>query len=194
MATRVLSLSEEEKRYLLELARRAISAALQEHHFRPPEPSFPKLKEHLGVFVTLHEEGQLRGCIGLVEGIKPLYQAVIEMAVAAAFQDPRFSPLRASELNKIDIEISVLSPLKKIQRPEEIEVGTHGILIKKGYNRGLLLPQVATEWGWDREVFLSQTCLKAGLPGNCWQDPDTEIFIFHAEIFSEQQSASQKES
>ncbi|NOX38444.1 MAG: AmmeMemoRadiSam system protein A [Calditrichaeota bacterium] len=183
----MLSLNEHEKRYLLRLAREAIAAALRKADFTPPEPPSPKLKEHLGVFVTLHEGGQLRGCIGLVEGIKPLHQAVAEMAVAAAFQDPRFNPLQPEELDKIDIEISVLSPLKKIERIEEIQVGTHGLFIKKGYNRGLLLPQVATEWGWDREVFLSQTCLKAGLPGDCWQDAETEIYIFSAEIFSEQE-------
>ncbi len=187
MASAILSLSEWEKRYLLWLARKAIAAAFAKRDFTPPEPPSPRLKEHLGVFVTLHESGQLRGCIGLVEGIKPLHQAVAEMAVAAAFQDPRFNPLQPEELDKIDLEISVLSPLKKIESVEEIQVGTHGLFIKKGYNRGLLLPQVATEWGWDREVFLSQTCLKAGLSGDCWQDAETEIYIFSAEIFSEQE-------
>ena len=143
------------------------------------------LLEPRGAFVTLHKHGALRGCIGYVEAIKPLYKTVQEMAIAAAFQDPRFPGLKADEFNNIEIEISVMSPLEKITDVNKIEVGKHGIIIKSGFNSGLLLPQVATEQGWDRDTFLEHTCYKAGLPGNIWKKPDTEILIFSAEVFSE---------
>ena len=109
------------------------------------------------------------------------------MAVAAGFDDPRFPPLTNSELSSIDIEISVLSPLRRIEDPVEINVGTHGIIIKKGYQQGLLLPQVATEYGWNRETFLQHTCMKAGLDVNAWKLPDVEITVFTAQIFNEKE-------
>jgi AmmeMemoRadiSam system protein A len=141
------------------------------------------LKDKYGVFVTLKIKGNLRGCIGYVEGIKPLQEAVIDMALSAAFKDPRFSPLEKSELSDLHVEISVMSPLEEIGSPDDIIVGTHGLVIEKGFNRGLLLPQVATEYHWDKETFLAHTCLKAGLPKEAWQDKDTKILVFAANVF-----------
>jgi len=178
-----LGLSDEERRNLHEIARtvilnRVLGKSMPEYSIKSK-----KLNEACGAFVSLHKKGTLRGCIGYVRGIKPLYKAVEEMAVAAAFNDPRFPPLNERELNDLDIEISVLTPLKKIDDANEIEVGKHGIFIEKGFFSGLLLPQVATEYGWDRETFLEQTCLKAGLPRNAWKDKETKIHIFSADIF-----------
>ena len=141
------------------------------------------MKQQRGAFVTLHKNGELRGCIGYIVPYDSLDSTVKKMAVAAAFEDPRFPPLRKEEFEEIDIEISALTPLKKINNINEIEVGKHGILIRKGPYSGVLLPQVATEYNWDRITFLSQTCMKAGLHSNCWQDEDTEIYIFSAEVF-----------
>jgi len=179
-----LGLTEEEKEKLHEIARTVIRSKV----LGEPIPEFhitsPRLKEPRGVFVTIKKHGQLRGCIGYVRAIKPLWQAVADMAEAAAFQDPRFPPVRVDELGELEIEISVLTPLREIKDPEEIEVGKHGIMIERPpYYSGLLLPQVATEYGWDRETFLEQTCIKAGLPPNAWRDPATRIYIFSAEIF-----------
>ncbi len=178
-----LGLNEEEKRILHQIAKTVI-----EHKAKgKPLPAFqvdsPTLKENRGAFVSLHKKGQLRGCIGYIEGRGPLYRTVEEMAEAAAFRDPRFPPVTEKELSDLDIEISVLTPLKRITNVNEIEVGKHGIYIKKGWNSGLLLPQVATEYGWDRKTFLEHTCQKAGLPSNAWKEKDTEIYIFSADIF-----------
>jgi AmmeMemoRadiSam system protein A len=152
-----------------------------------PVPDFkiesPILKENRGAFVTLQKQGQLRGCIGYIEGHGPLHHTIQEMAEAAAFRDPRFSPVKEKELSELDIEISVLTPLQRIKDVNEIQVGTHGIYIKKGWYSGLLLPQVATEYGWDRQTFLEHTCQKAGLPSTAWKEKDTEIYIFSADIF-----------
>jgi AmmeMemoRadiSam system protein A len=138
----------------------------------------------------LHKHGQLRGCIGYIEGIKSIYDTIKEMAIAAAFQDPRFPALQKDELDQIDIEISLLTPLEKVESKEDIKIGKHGLLIRNGFNSGLLLPQVATEWNWDVETFLEQTCRKAGLHGNCWKESSTQIFRFSAEIFSESRKNS----
>jgi AmmeMemoRadiSam system protein B/AmmeMemoRadiSam system protein A len=143
----------------------------------------PVLKESRGAFVTITKKGQLRGCIGYIEGRGPLHKTVEEMAEAAAFRDPRFGSVTETELSDLEYEISVLTPLRKITDMNEIEVGKHGIYMKKGWNSGLLLPQVATEYGWDRQTFLEHTCQKAGLPTNAWKDKSTEIYIFSADIF-----------
>jgi AmmeMemoRadiSam system protein A len=135
--------------------------------------------------VTLKIDGQLRGCIGHVIGLVPLWRAVRENAVAAAFDDPRFPPLTADELEKARIEISALTPLK-ITQAQSVTVGTHGVLIERGAARGLLLPQVAVEYGWDRRTFLEHTCRKAGLDPDAWRDPKTSISTFSAEVFGEQ--------
>lgn len=182
-----LKLSAEDKRTLLALARKVIQAKCSGSSFDPELPVSPVLKEKRGAFVTLNKQGQLRGCIGYIEGIKPLYQSIIEMAEAAAFNDPRFSPVQMDEVDDLEIEISVLSPLRRIKNFDEIEIGTHGIFMKKKYAQGLLLPQVATHYNWDRKTFLQQTCMKAGLPSGCWTDPDVEIWIFSASIFSEEE-------
>jgi len=178
-------LSHEEKKFLLNLARYVITRAANEENELDTPLFSPTLNEKFGVFVTLHINHQLRGCIGYVEGIVPLQKAVQDMATSAAFSDPRFEPVDKSEVPDLDIEISVLSPLRTIQDIAEIEVGIHGLVVEKGFYKGLLLPQVATEYNWDNETFLSQTCLKAGLPADAWRDKSVEIKIFSAEIFSE---------
>jgi AmmeMemoRadiSam system protein B/AmmeMemoRadiSam system protein A len=180
-------LSMEDKIFLLTLARAVITAkcAGEEAAVEPSES--PVMKELRGGFVTLKKEGQLRGCIGYIEAIKPLAVTIEEMAQAAAFNDYRFSPVEAAEVPDLEIEISVLSPITAIDDPETISVGRHGIIITRGPNRGLLLPQVATEWNWDRETFLEQTCVKAGLPRDAWKQGGTKIEVFSAEVFSERE-------
>ncbi len=176
-------LSPEEKKTLHDLARATIRA-------RAMGESLPVIPTHAdalcrktGAFVSLHRRGMLRGCIGYVEAVMPLAQAVQDMALSAAFQDPRFDPLTVEELKDLDIEISVLTPFEKITDPERIEVGLHGLMIRKGAMSGLLLPQVPVQFGWDRQAFLSQTCQKAGLGPDAWQDSDAELFVFSADIF-----------
>lgn len=178
-----LGLNDEEKKFLHHVASASIEARLRGED--PPQfnPTSPILKEKRGAFVSLHRHGQLRGCIGYIKPYKPLCQTVSEMAVAAAFQDTRFNPLKKDEFKDLEIEISVLTPFKKITDIKEIEVGKHGIQIVKGFYSGLLLPQVATEYGWDTKTFLEQTCTKAGLYKDAWKDKDTEIYIFSADIF-----------
>jgi len=178
-------LTDPEKEQLLRLARRTLEHRLKGES--PPSLSSPSssLQEKRGAFVTLTKQGQLRGCIGYIEGLKPLWETVREMVEAAAFRDPRFPPLTDNELRDVRIEISVLTPLKKISDVKKIQVGVHGIVITKGYHHGLLLPQVATEYGWDRETFLEHTCQKAGLPKGAWKDPETKIEIFSADVFGE---------
>ena len=168
----------------MQAARQAISDRL-EHSRHTKAKATGALSERCGAFVTLHHAGTLRGCIGFLTGKENLLKTVIEAALASAFQDSRFGPLQKDELPQTQIEISVLSHLKRITSVEEIQVGTHGILIKQGPNSGLLLPQVAEEYGWDREKFLTNTCYKAGLAGNCWKDKKTEIDIFSAVVFGE---------
>jgi AmmeMemoRadiSam system protein A len=176
-------LNEEEKKTLHHIAKTVIENKVK----GKPIPDFkiesPILKENRGAFVTLQKKGQLRGCIGYIEGHGPLHYTIKEMAEAAAFRDPRFSPVKEKELPELDIEISVLTPLQRVKDVNEIHVGTHGIYIKKGWLSGLLLPQVATEYGWDRQTFLEHTCQKAGLPSTAWKEKDTEIYIFSADIF-----------
>jgi AmmeMemoRadiSam system protein A len=178
-----LGLSEGEKKTLHHIAKTVIENMAR----GKPVPEFkvdtPILKENRGAFVTINKRGQLRGCIGYIEGHGPLYKTIEEMAEAAAFRDPRFNPVTEKELPDLEIEISVLTPLKRITDVNEIEVGKHGIYMKKGWYSGLLLPQVATEYGWDRQTFLEHTCQKAGLPTTAWKDKNAEIYIFSADIF-----------
>jgi AmmeMemoRadiSam system protein A len=141
--------------------------------------------EPAGAFVSVHHRGELRGCIGQIEARQPLAAAVAQCAVSAATRDPRFRPITIRELQEdTEIEISVLTPMQRVGSPEEIEVGRDGLLIEQGPRTGLLLPQVATEWGWDRDTFLAQTCRKAGLPLDAWQH-GAVIYKFQAEVFSE---------
>ncbi len=179
-----LELTEGERRALLQTARAAIAARLGEAAPQPPEPT-AALRTPCGAFVTLHKAGSLRGCIGFISAARPLAATVREVAVSSAFEDPRFPPVQRSELAQLSIEISVLSPLRRISDPGEIQVGVHGVLIKRGFRSGLLLPQVATEQGWDRETFLSHTCRKAGLPMDAWTSPDVVLEIFSAVVFRE---------
>ena len=178
-------LSEKNKQTLLEIARKTIESVVLGHKYETPAIKDQNLNTRCGAFVTIHSGGRLRGCIGNIIGDAPLFKTVSMMAAEAALHDPRFAPVRAKELQDIDIEISVLTPLKKIDDIEEIEVGKHGILIKKGFYQGLLLPQVASEYGWDRIKFLENTCMKAGLPKGCYRQKDTEILIFSAIVFGE---------
>ncbi|HUV36198.1 MAG TPA: AmmeMemoRadiSam system protein B [Patescibacteria group bacterium] len=178
-------LTQTDKEFLLTLARRVIATELEGGSIEIGQPPSAVLREPRGGFVTLKKNGQLRGCIGYIEAIKPLVDTVVDMAKAAAFNDRRFPPVTADEVPRIDIEISVLSPITRIDDPSMIEVGTHGIIITRGSRRGLLLPQVAIEWGWDRDTFLDQTCVKAGLPADAWKQPGTKIEVFSADVFSE---------
>ncbi len=178
-------LTRSQRVFLLRLAREAIRVELDDEAMTLPQVSDPALLEHRGAFVTLQIQGRLRGCIGVFEAHKPLYEVVADMAISAAFKDPRFRPVTPAEFPEIEIEISALTPLRPITDIEEIQVGEHGIYIIHGPYRGVLLPQVATEHGWDRITFLDQTCIKAGLYPGCWRQPETQIFIFSAEIFSE---------
>lgn len=180
-----MGLVSDEKRFLLALVRKVIEFKLDKKNYDREDFFSPALEEKRGVFVTITKSDELRGCIGYVEGHRPLQIAVEEMSLAAAFDDPRFPPIEEEETKEIEIEISVLSPLETISDPDQIEIGKHGIIIEKGLMRGLLLPQVATEYDWDVKTFLKQTCLKAGLPENTWQDDGTIIRIFSADIFSE---------
>jgi AmmeMemoRadiSam system protein A len=143
------------------------------------------LDEPRGAFVTLHAQGDLRGCIGYIETALPLSRVVKEVAEKAAFEDPRFPPLTPGEYSAVQVEISVLSPLRRIVSPGEIVVGSHGLLLEHGRHRGVFLPQVATEYGWDRTVFLENLARKAGLPATAWKDPSAQIFIFTADIIRE---------
>ena len=180
-----MNLKPEEKKYLLGLARRIIVLKAEGKEYQEEEYYSTSLKLQTGLFVTLNKSHQLRGCIGYVEGIKPLQKAVVEMSIAAAFEDPRFPPVEKDEIKSIEIEISVLSPLETISDTSQIEIGTHGIIIEQGLMRGLLLPQVATDYDWDTQTFLEQTCQKAGLPADAWKEESTTIQIFSADIFSE---------
>jgi AmmeMemoRadiSam system protein B/AmmeMemoRadiSam system protein A len=178
-----LGLTEEEKRTLHKIAHTVIWNKAAGKKVPEFKVTSERLKELRGAFVTINKKGSLRGCIGHIKGVKPLYKSVEEMAAAAAFQDPRFSPVTKKELKDLDIEISVLTPFKQITDVSEIEVGKHGLYIEQGFYSGLLLPQVATEYGWDRNTFLEHTCRKAGLPPDAWKDKDTRIYIFSADIF-----------
>jgi len=178
-------LSDDEKIFLLKLARQTINHFLKNEPLPKPDYFSDRLKEKAGAFVTLHIDGNLRGCIGYVVAIKPLQDAVSDLAISAAFNDPRFQPLTMPEFDKIDIEISVLTPTERVKSIEDIKVGRDGLLIRQPPFEGLLLPQVAIEYNWDTGTFLKETCHKAGLPGDCWQKPQTEIYKFQALIFSE---------
>ena len=172
-----------ERELLLRLVHRTIDAALRGERVPADPPPAPHLAERRGAFVTLHLEGMLRGCVGFVQPTRGLYQTIIEAALAAAFHDPRFLPVSEEEAPALQVEISVLSPLKPIA-PEAIVVGRHGLVVSRGSHRGLLLPQVAVEQEWDATTFLEQTCFKAGLPADAWQRGAT-LQAFTAEVFGD---------
>jgi len=176
-------LTDDEKKYLLDLARRTIEAKINNRPIPSDVPDSRLLKENRGAFVTLKINGNLRGCIGMVRAARPLYETVRDMAIAAAFEDPRFAEIHPKELDNIEIEISVLTPLVRVHDLGGIEVGRDGLMIRLDQHSGLLLPQVATEQDWDRTEFLEQTCLKAGLPKNSYKVSHAEIYKFSADIF-----------
>jgi AmmeMemoRadiSam system protein A len=175
--------SSQQRLYLLRLAHEAILAKIDGGSHPAPAPDSEWLAEHRGVFTTLYLHGQLRGCVGYAMPIAPLLRAVTETACAAAFDDTRFVPVTAEEAHSLEISLSILSPLALIPA-EEVVVGRHGLLISEGARRGLLLPQVPVENGWDRETFLQQTCRKAGLPLDAWGKGAT-IEAFTAEVFGD---------
>ncbi len=185
-------LSRGDKVFLLKLARSVIESECKGSKLSVSPPPSPIMREPRGAFVTLKKSGRLRGCIGYIEAIKPLAETIGEMAKAAAFSDWRFEQVRADELSAIEIEISVLSPLFEVRDPSTIVVGTHGLVVSRGTHRGLLLPQVPVEWGWNRETFLAETCVKAGLPESAWKEKGTKIEAFTANVFSEHELGLQR--
>lgn len=181
------SLCDTDRKSILELARQAVGEAVCERRLLPQLPQSETFNQHCGVFVTLHVKHKLRGCIGLIEAKEHLAEAIARCAFSAALEDPRFNPMQPEELLEMKVEVSLLSPLQPI-RPEEIEIGKHGLLIEQGIHRGLLLPQVAVEHNLDREHFLQETCYKARLPIDAWKSPRTRIYGFTCEIVQEEKS------
>jgi AmmeMemoRadiSam system protein B/AmmeMemoRadiSam system protein A len=180
------SLSQRDKDELMRVAKMSVEIAVKQQKLYELPPGEPEsLVQERGAFVTLKEKGQLRGCIGYVAPIKSLVETVRDVAAFAALKDTRFPPVTAAELGQLEYEISVLSPLRRVNDVKQIKVGRHGLMVKKGEDEGLLLPQVPTEQGWDRNTFLEQTCLKAGLPQQAWRDEDTDIFSFTALVFGD---------
>ncbi len=175
------TLSADDRQLLHTIAREAIAARLKNAKYEPPATE--SLDINRGLFVTLKIDNELRGCIGLIRSRQPLYQAVAEMALAAAFEDPRFPPVIESEYNHLEYEISVLSPLERVKDFSKIVIGRDGLMIKLDMHSGLLLPQVATEYGWSVVEFLEQTCLKAGLPKESYKDRFAEVYKFSADVF-----------
>jgi len=180
-----MQLTDEDKRLLLSVARDSIDRAVHGKEQTTIDVDRPALQARSGVFVTLEMHHELRGCIGYIEPVLPLIEATREVAVKAALEDPRFYPVTANEIRGLEIEISVLSPLREVSSIEEIEVGTHGLVLESGFNRGLLLPQVATEYGWDRTEFLDHTARKAGLSPDAWRRKGVRLFTFTVDKFSE---------
>jgi AmmeMemoRadiSam system protein A len=175
----------EERALLLKLAHESILSALErrEISLTPPSPHFSELR---GAFTTIYFQGQLRGCVGYVLPVFSLYRTVAETARAAAFEDTRFSPVTLAEAAALEVSLSILSPLKAVQ-PEEVEIGVHGLVVADGGRRGLLLPQVPVEHHWDRLTFIEQTCHKAGLPRDAWQQGAT-LEAFTAEVFGDRET------
>jgi len=181
----MLSLSDNDRRSILELARHAVMEAVCRQRLLEEIPHIEIFQKRCGVFVTLHVRGKLRGCIGVIESNEPLGQEIIKCAAGAALDDPRFHPMQSTDLEDLEIEVSILSPLRRI-RPEDIQIGMHGLLVQQAGRRGLLLPQVALEYKLTREDFLAETCHKAGLPRDTWKAHDTLIFSFTCEIVEQE--------
>lgn len=179
------AIPESAARHLLGLARESIHARLERRPSPQPTLSDTVLFRQGGAFVTLKKRGTLRGCIGRIESDDPLWETVVAMAKAAAFDDPRFPALGPDELDEIDIEISVMSPLRAVGSPDEVVAGEHGVMLALGGRRAVFLPQVAAEQGWSRETLLEQLALKAGLPGDAWRDPAARIDVFRAVVIEE---------
>jgi MEMO1 family protein len=177
-----------EKRQLLDIARKSVETAVREHKLYDCSPAgLEALTRDRGAFVTLREKGELRGCIGNIGARKPLCMTVRDVAALAALRDTRFTPVTFHELNTLDYEVSVLSPVRRVTDWKQIHVGRHGLLVRKGDYQGVLLPQVAVEQHWDRNTLLNETCMKAGLDPSCWKDEDTDVFMFTADVFGQPQ-------
>ena len=191
-------LNSKERKLLLQLAREAITSTVRTGTPRVREITAAQLLGQHGCFVTIKRNGALRGCLGNFSSDKPLYLLVQEMAVSAATRDPRFYPMKEEDLAAFELEISVISPLSRICSNDdgkpasaianEVVIGTHGLYLEKNFSRGVLLPQVAVEQGWDRETFLNQTALKAGLQKDDWKD-GADIYVFTAQVFGETHAA-----
>jgi len=178
------SLSDAERKAIVELARQGVVEAVCHARLVHPIPKQGVFARRCGVFVTLHLQGRLRGCIGVIEAREPLGESLVRCAAGAALEDPRFPPMRPEEVNEVEIEVSLLSELQRI-KPEEIEIGKHGLVVERGSRRGLLLPQVATEHQLGREEFLQEACVKAGLARDAWEDPGTMVSGFTCEIVAQ---------
>ncbi|MDP6370955.1 MAG: AmmeMemoRadiSam system protein A [Vicinamibacterales bacterium] len=186
MPAMLAMLNSAQRAALLEIARASIVARVNGRPYAPPR--IPALDRRAGAFVTVHRDGTLRGCIGSFGDAEPLIDVVARCAAAAAVNDPRFPPLEAAAVGQVTLEISVLGPMERVTDPTEIEVGRHGVTVEAGDRHGLLLPQVAAEWGWDREELLAQTCVKAGLARRAWAGTGTGALVVHrfeAEVFGE---------
>ena len=180
------SLTRDEKNALMKIARNSVETSVRERKvYLVGSTGFPRLEEARGAFVTLKEHGELRGCIGYITPMKSLAETVRDVASYAALEDRRFSPVTVNELPLLEYEISVMSPLRRVLDVKEIKVGKHGLIMKQGEIEGILLPQVPVEENWDRDTFIQETCLKAGLPRHAWKDDATDIFMFTALVFGE---------
>jgi AmmeMemoRadiSam system protein A len=187
----MLSLSEEDRRAILAAARQGVSYAAQNGRPGLAHSTEGIFAQPCGLFVSLHVSGKLRGCIGMVEARDTLGENLAQCSADAALHDPRFSPLRAKDLEHLEIEVSLLTPLYPLQ-PEEVEIGKHGLLVERDTRRGLLLPQVATEHHLSREQFLAETCFKAGLPRDAWKEPETRLYGFECVIVAEKATQREK--
>ncbi len=185
----MFQLSETEQQTLLEIARGSVHGYLSGQPYQPKDIPAGILIEPHGIFVSIHKHKRLRGCIGNISPDGPLHQHAANCAIAAAISDSRFPPLAEAELDEIEFEISVLSPIERIENVGMVEVGLHGLMIVKGKSRGLLLPQVAVQYGWTVERFLAETCIKAGLKPDEWKR-DADIHVFSAFVFGERRSSS----
>jgi uncharacterized protein len=179
------SLSEADRKSILELARQAVVEAVCHRRLLEKIPNTELFEQRCGVFVTLHVGGRLRGCIGVIEAKERLGESIVRCTMSAALDDPRFNPMQEEDLSGLEIEVSLLSPLERIE-PEAIEIGKHGLLVEQGFHRGLLLPQVALEHCLGREQFLKETCHKAGLGADAWKALNTRIYGFTCEIVGEE--------
>lgn len=181
------TLNIKDKRQLLDLARETISFTAKNRCSAALKISNPKFSYLAAVFVTLWKNDQLRGCVGQTHAVYPLNEAITHAAYSAAFEDPRFGPVEEKELEEINIEISILSPLQKIDHADKIKLGTHGVYIVQGHRAGIFLPEVATQTGWSKEEFLSHLCRdKAGLSPEAWKDPSSQLYIFTVAVFSDE--------
>ncbi|MFC1808302.1 AmmeMemoRadiSam system protein B [Candidatus Omnitrophota bacterium] len=186
-------LSKEQKEKLLFIARKTLESYIRDKKMPEFDEKDPLLNEEMGAFVTLHKNGKLCGCIGNMIGRGPLHATIRDMSIASSTQDHRFSSVKADELDDIDIEISVLSPMEKIDDPDKIIMGKHGVMVREGIRSGVYLPQVATETGWDRDEFMNSLCVyKAGIPATSWKDGTCDIYIFSAEVFGEKELGVQR--